>query len=353
MAEKEEILAEMMSSVSSRYDKRPGNFAYDFLAPVAERFEKTDAAIATVKEKLDISNLSGQELERRVYERTVIERKQATYAIGSVTVTGTGTIFVGDLFETPGGVQFQATEQKNIVVSGTVNIRAVEPGASGNVPANTITMFPVTLAGFTAVTNHEPTADGFDAESDEDLLQRYYERIRTPATSGNKHHYKNWAKEVPGVGDARVIPLWAGDNTVKVVIIDSDKKPASQAIVDAVQENIDPGSTGTGDGQAPLGAFTTVVSATGVNIDVSVTITLASGYTQQQATDNITANLTQYLKDIAFVESIVSYAKIGATILDSEGVADYSGLTVNGGNANVSIGEEEVAVLGTVTVNVQ
>jgi len=355
MAEKEEILAELMNSVSSRYDKRPGNFAYDFLAPVAERFEKTDAAIATVKEKLDISNLSGQELERRVYERTGIERKQATHAIGSVTVTGTGTIFVGDLFETPGGVQFQATEQKNIVVSGTVNIRAVEPGASGNVPANTITMFPVTLAGFTAVTNHEPTADGFDAESDEDLLQRYYEKIRTPATSGNKYHYKNWAKEVPGVGDARVIPLWDGDNTVKVIIIDSDRKPASQSIVDAVQEHIDPGITGDGSGAAPLGAYCTVASATGVNINVSVTIMLSPGYTLQQATNNIQEKLTQYLKDIAFIEpeemSFVSYARIGGEILDSEGVADYSNLLVNGGTANIPIGREEVAVLGTVTVD--
>lgn len=351
MAEKNEILTGMISSVSSGYDKRPGNFAFDFLAPVAERFEKTDAAIAAVEEKLDIANLSGTELEQRIYERTAIERKKATHAIGSVTVTGTGTIFVGDLFETPGGVQFQATEQKNIVVSGTVNVEAVKPGAGGNVPANTITLFPVTLAGFTAVTNNEPTADGFDAESDEAFLQRYYERIRTPATSGNKHHYKNWAKEVPGVGDARVIPLWAGDNTVKVVIIDSDRKPASQAIVDAVQEHIDPGITGDGSGEAPLGAFATVVSATGVYINVSVTVTLSSGYTLQQATENIQERLQEYLKEVAFIEPIVSYAKIGAAILESEGVEDYSGLTINGGNVNIPISEEEVAVLGTVTVD--
>ncbi|MED1850358.1 baseplate J/gp47 family protein [Brevibacillus borstelensis] len=352
MAEKKEILTEMMSSLSSRYDKRPGNFAYDFLAPVAERFEKTDDEIAAVEDKLDIANLSGTELEQRIYERTAIERKKATHAIGSVTVTGTGTIFVGDLFETPGGVQFQATEQKNIVVSGTVNVEAVEAGAGGNVPANTITLFPVTLAGFTAVNNPEPTKDGFDAESDDDLLQRYYERIRTPATSGNKHHYKNWAKETPGVGDARVIPLWNGDNTVKVIIIDSDRKPASEALVQAVQNHIDPGITGDGSGAAPLGAFCTVVSATGVEINVSVKVTLSSGYTLQQVTDNIRDNITQYLKEIAFAESIVSYAKIGAAILDSAGVEDYANLLVNGGTANIAIDYEEVAVLGTVTTSV-
>lgn len=352
MATKDEILTAMLESVSVNYDKLPGSFIYDALAPAAEQFEKTDQSIDFVKDKLDIENLSGDELAQRIKERTGIERKQATAAIGSVTLTGTGSISIGDLFETAGGIQFKAIEAKNIAVSDTVNIEAVVPGSGGNVPANSITLFPVTLNGFTTVTNSAPTYDGFDAEKDVDLLDRYYERIQTPATSGNKAHYLNWAKEVSGVGDARVIPLWDGDNTVKVVIIDSDKKPASSAIVSAAQEHIDPGITGEGKGEAPLGAFATVVSATGVPLNISVTVSLSTGYTQQQATSNITASLTQYFKDIAFTESIVSYAKVGSAILASDGVQDYSGLTLNGGISNVAIGNEQVAVLGTVTVNV-
>jgi len=352
MADTETILSEMLATVSPEHDKSPGSFIYDSLKPAAERFAKTDQSLDNAKEKLDIDNLSGDELAQRIYERTGIERKAATYAHGSATVVGTGTINVGDLFETIGGIQFRSTETKSIAVSGTVAVSAVVAGAGGNVPANTITLFPVTIPGFTSVNNPAPTIDGFEAESDADLLARYYEHIRTPATSGNKAHYKNWAKEVPGVGDARVIPLWAGDNTVKVVIIDSDKKPASESLVAAVQKYIDPGITGEGDGAAPLGAFATIVSATGVNINITVSVTLSTGYTQQQAVDSIKANLSQYLKEIAFVESIVSYAKVGATILDSEGIEDYSGLQLNGGITNVTIGNEQVAVLGTVAVNV-
>ncbi|HZG81495.1 MAG TPA: baseplate J/gp47 family protein [Brevibacillus sp.] len=352
MADKEAILADMLDSVPGTYDKRPGSFIYDALDPAAEQFTKTDQSIDDVKKKLDIENLSDDELAQRIYERTGIKRKEATRAIGSVTLTGTGKVDVGDLFETAGGTQFRATESKNITDSGTVNIEAVVAGANGNVPANTITLFPVTLAGFTAVTNPSPTKDGFNAESDADLLQRYYERIRTPATSGNKAHYKNWAKEVPGVGDARIIPLWKGDNTVKVVIIDSDRRPASADIVSDVQDHIDPGVTGTGDGEAPLGAFATVVSATGVNINISVRVITAAGYGQDQVNENISATLTQYLKEIAFVEPTVSYAKVGAAILASEGVADYSNLLVNGGISNVTVENEQVAVLGTVAVNV-
>lgn len=349
---KEEVLSDLLAVVPDSYDKRPGSFIYDALAPVAEEIAGMDQGIDGVKEQLDINNLTGSELAQRVRERTGITRKDASLSSGHVLLTGTGTINAGDLFETPGGVQFRATENKNIIDSGPVNIEAVLPGAAGNVPANTITLFPVTLAGFTAVTNPEPTLDGFDAESDEDLLERYYERIRTPATSGNQAHYLGWAKEVQGVGDARIQPLWNGPNTVKVILIDSNKQPASETIVEAVQTYIDPGSSGTGAGQAPIGAYTTVVSADGIAIDVTVTATLETGYTQEQATENIEASLRQYLKDIAFVESIVSYARVGAAILSSPGVADYSGLTINGSNVNVVIGSSEVAILGAVTVNV-
>ena len=47
----------------------------------------------------------------------------------------------------------------------------------------------------------------------------------------------------------------------------------------------------------------------------------------------------------------VSYARIGAVILDTEGVEDYESLTVNGGTANLEIPARYAAVLGEVTVN--
>jgi len=352
MATKEEILSDMINSVSDKYDKRPGSFIYDALAPAAEQFERVDKDIDTVKSKLNIENLSGDELAQQIKERTGIERRPATKANGTVLLTGTGTINASDLFETEGGIQFQATETKSITNSGTVTIEAVIAGSSGNVPADTIKLFPVTLPGFTAVTNPEPTQDGFDAETDADLLQRYYEHIQSPSTSGNKAHYVAWAKEIPGVGLAKVFPLWNGNNTVKVLIIDSNRQPASPEFVSSVQEYLDPGVQGLGEGAAPIGAFVTVASATGLEINVSVNIVLSFGYTQTETEENIEASLTQYLYDIAFVENIVSYAKVGAAILASEGVEDYSNLTINSGTSNISIGDEEVAILGTVTVNV-
>jgi hypothetical protein len=45
----------------------------------------------------------------------------------------------------------------------------------------------------------------------------------------------------------------------------------------------------------------------------------------------------------------VRYARVGTVILDTPGVADYSNLTMNGGIANVTVGPQQAAVLGTVT----
>nr|WP_239581296.1 baseplate J/gp47 family protein [Jeotgalibacillus terrae] len=340
----------MLSEISDQYDKRVGTFTFDMTKPVSIELEKAYQENEAVSEKLDIENLSGEELAARIKERTGVERRTATFAIGIVEATGNGTINEGDLFETDAGIQFEATETVTVAGTADVPVRALVAGENGVVPADQITSMPVTLDNINSVTNPEPTYDGFEAESDADILQRYYDRIRTPATSGNRYHYMNWAKEVQGVGDARVFPLWNGDNTVKVVIIDSNRVPASVAIVEDVQEYIDPGITGLGDGAAPIGAFATVVSATGVDIDLSFTLTTNEGFTEQQALDEITDNVTAHLRDIAFQQDFVSYAQIGSIIINSNAVADYTGLTVNSGTVNIDVAEDEVAVMGVISL---
>jgi uncharacterized phage protein gp47/JayE len=336
--------------VPSTYDKTTGSFMYDALKPASEQLAATDVKIEIVKEKFLISNLSDVELADRINAVTGLERKVATTALGIVTLTGTGTVTTGALFETPGGIQFEATETKEIIITGTVPVKAVISGSGGNVASGAITLFPITIPGFTSVNNADLTADGYNAESDSDLTARYYEKLRAPATSGNKAQYIGWAKSVIGVGDARAISLWDGNNTVKLVIIDSNKQASSIELVASVQSYVDPGITGLGDGVAPLGAFCTVVSATAVDINISVTMTLESGVEPVDATTSISDSITAYLAKAAFVDAFISHAKIGSAIINSQGVTDYSDLTVNGGSVNINVDSSEVAVLGTLVV---
>lgn len=349
--ERQQILDEMLNQIDDSLSKAEGELIFETVNASAIQFADTYKELNTVKDKLSIENLSGAELEQWVKERTGITRRLSTYSIGKkLNVTGNGIINVGNLFETRSGIQFEATETKSIVGQGVINIKCTIAGTIGNVPANQIVLMPVTLSGITAVNNPEPTYDGFEAESDSDLLQRYYDRIRTPATSGNRNHYLNWAKSISGIGDAKVFPLWDGDNTVKVVIIDSNRNPASVDLVERVQNYIDPNISGLGDGVAPVGAFCSVRSAIGKEIDISFNALLDTGYVIEQVQEIVSINISNYLKEMAFIHDFISYAQIGSIIINSEGILDYTNLLINGGSGNLTIENDEVAILGGVEI---
>ncbi len=110
-------------------------------------------------------------------------------------------------------------------------------------------------------------------------------------------------------------------------------------------------SKDTGDDKAPVGARVTVEPATAVLINVSATLTIAAGYNAESVKAAVTQTITDYIKSLAFTDdNDVRYVRIGNAILDTQGVTDYSNLTVNGGDVNIAIENQEVAVTGVVTL---
>lgn len=345
-----ETLQSMLDAVPDSYQKTIGFPTYDYLAAADIRVEETQARLELAEKRLDPENLTGAGLDAYIRPRTGQLRNAATYAVGTVQVTGTGTISKGDLFESGGGIQFAATETVVVNGTGTVPIRCTQAGEAGNLAAGSITMMPVQIAGIVNVSNSDTTTDGYDAETDAAYYARFLLRLQTPPTSGNQYHYRSWALEVSGVGGVQIYPLGHGDNTVDVVLIDTEGLPASSLLVEAVQRHIDPESQGIGAGEAPIGAYCYVSSATGVPLTLSLTVTTLPGAVQAEVTQAIETAVAAYLKNVAFAADYVSYAKIAAAILDAAGVQDYEGLLVNGGTANVPIAARQVAVLGEVAV---
>lgn len=339
------IKQRMLDAVSSDLDQREGSFIWDSLSPAAIEIALAYIELDRVTKLGFAQTTYGTYLDRRAGEHG-LNRKAATKATGQITITGTNgsVVAVGSLFATGAGVQFKTLAEVTIGVGGTVtaDIEAVLAGASGNVPGATITAIPISIPGMTAVTNANPTTGGTDTESDADLLDRLLERVQNPPTSGNAGHYMQWAKEVSGIGDAKVFPIWNGNGTVKVVVIDSNRQPAGSELVQDVIDHI--------EANRPIGATVTVLSATGVTINVAADVDLESGYTLSQVQAAVQASITDYLKSIAFVKNEVSYAIIGSLILDVEGVSDYTDYTINGGTTNVAVAADEVAVLGTVNI---
>lgn len=343
----------MLSNIDDALDKSQNSFINDAMAGTALELASFYMNLDFVKDKLDIKNLEGEELEDYIYQRTGLKRKPGTYATASVEITGeVDTVINEGALVSTGDVDYEVIEGSIVDSTGkaTVKVEATEAGSIGNAPSGAIKEFPVAISGLVSVTNPSPITNGYDEENDDAYLERYYERINTPATSGNKYHYSIWAKEVVGVGDARVVSLWNGDNTVKVIIIDSNKEPASEELIEEVQEHIDPETKGLGEGQAPIGAFATVVSATSKAININANIVRDSKNEIEDVKNMIKNNVKEYFKEIAFKDSIISHAKIGAIILSTEGVVDYSDLSVNNATSNILIKDDEIATLREVVI---
>jgi uncharacterized phage protein gp47/JayE len=342
---KEIIQDRMLSNISDEYDKTEGSFFYDAIKPVAIELENLDIKANDILNKGFADTATGADLERICGEQGIY-RKPATKATNIVTITGTEAALIvkGEMVASD-NASFVFTVDDLVPANGIINVtvECTEYGLIGNVPEGTIKYFPKTLEGLQTVTNPQTFSNGYDAESDESLRQRYYDKVRTPATSGNKYHYLNWAKEVIGVGDARIFPLANGPGTVKVVIINSNKRAADINLLDSVLEHI--------EDSRPIGVTVDLDSAVEKSINVSVTLVIdVNNYTSEQVEASIESNLIEHFASIAFINSYVSYASIGNIIFNTDGVLDYSNLKINNGTINIAVADTEVAVLGGVTI---
>lgn len=340
----------ILNNIDDSYQKTEGYPTYDLTRGIAYGIDLVYTHSKEVEYKQHVENLEGDELVQVILERTGIERKRATKAEGNLQIIkGFGNILKGDIFETETGVQFESLYTGLVQAGSIIPIRAKLGGVNGNVSADTIVYMPVTITGISQVTNPEKTQGGYDEETDSALIERYYDRLRNPINGVNANQYIEWAESVDGVGGAKCIPIWKGINTVKVVIIGSDFKPATTPIIKDVQDYIDPNKNGDGAGQAPIGAVTTVVSANTKTINVSLKLTTNKGVSVEDVKRNIKELLERYITSIGFKESYVSRARIGQQILSVSGVQDYDNLKLNGSFENVTLGTEDCAVLGVVT----
>lgn len=338
----ETILQRMLDRIPDDMDKREGSIIYDALAPAAMELAQMYAELDVVLRLAFGETSTGEYLDKRAADFGVY-RKQATPAVRKGIFTDGNDV----PFNIPIGSRFRLNDMVYVAIEkitdGQFRMQAETPGSEGNQEFGNL--LPIELIeGLGTATLADVLIPGEDEESDESLRKLFLQKVREPGTSGNAADYKQWATEVAGVGAAKVTPLWNGPGTVKVTIVNTDMQPATNDLVTQVQEYIEQ--------MRPIGASVTVASATGKPIDISASVVLASGYTLQSVQDAFAASLDEYFREIAFSMTYVSYAKIGTLLLNTPGVIDYNGLTVNGGTANVALQDEEVPVRGGVLISV-
>ncbi|MBE5987155.1 MAG: baseplate J/gp47 family protein [Paenibacillaceae bacterium] len=328
----EEILQGMLNKVSSNVDKREGSIIYDALAPCAYFLAQQEFQLNNFVELVFADTAVGEYLDTAVSDFG-LTRKTATAAIRYVTTST--AVSIGTVWGI-NGLVYKITDQ---IANNQYKAQCTTAGISGNQFSGPLT--PISNITDVTATLGDVITPGADEETDDALRERFYEKVRTPATSGNAYQYSQWALEVSGVGAAKVFPLDNGPGTVTVLVVDGNKE-ISEALPGIVAEHIET--------VRPIGATVTVLSPIGKEIDVSATVKLDGSKTMEDVTAAFEAALESLLSSTVFTTYSVSYAKIGSALLEVPGVEDYSGLLVNSGSGNITIGSKEVPIKGTVVL---
>lgn len=375
----EYILTEALSKVPDNVDKREGSIIWDALSPCCYEAAKHILYLADIIEQTYIETANGLWLDGRVIEGG-ITRDPATYAkklgVFKTQLDEPCQISIGQSFSTVGdtilnytAVQVYTNEDGD-VVPGSYVMQCNTAGSVGNsyigriVPNDYIEK----LASAEITTLLYP---GEEEESDDSLRERFLANLMKTAFGGNIAQYRQWAKEIPGIGGVQVYPVWAGGGTVKLSIIDTDYNSCSSEFCQTILEKFDPensgGETGLGLGIAPIGHKVAVSTPLPRTINVSGKITLLPGYKLETLLPQIKLALEEYLLSLrqAWENSddennysvIVYLGRINFAILNVKGVSSAYELQLNGTDTDIRLTEtsslQEIPVLGTVSLDEQ
>lgn len=362
----EQLLRDVLENAPEGVDTRQGSIFYDAVSGILYKIAKLYTDLDLVFSLTQIDTATGEYLDMKSSEYG-ITRHSATSAMYHVEFDGivpdNGERFFTD------GMYFVLKETDN----GVMYLEAETPGASGNNIYSGTPAVPVNnIQWLISATFGEIMEYGADEENDNSLRLRLREKISSPTENGNKQHYKTWCESYDGVGRARITPLWNGPNTVKAVLISPLGLPCSESVVERVQEYIDPttkgyttvvdGKTykvgdGLGEGTANLGAHFTATAADETIINIEFDAELATGATADNAKNETAKALEEYMRKLVLETTnasdiVIRLSAVGALISGLTSVLDYSDLKINGDTENIVPGEDNVPIVGEVTVNV-
>lgn len=306
--------------------------------------------LRSVREITSIYTCTGDILDEKMLEHAIARKPPAdTPATYNVTFVGAFPE-VGDLVSCDGYFFNVAKDSGGnwVIVSqdaGT-EMNTLVPGLPVIPERDVDNMISATL-GTLAV-------PAVDMEDDDSARARLLDRISASVDVGSAAHLRSLCEDITGVGRARIVKLWDGPGTVKGVIISDAGTAPTTAVVELVQETMDPDAAGLGEGLVSIGCFFTAVAAVEVPIDISVSVAKSSTATLAGIQEELEEAAAEYLKSRALESeegATVRINAIGAMISDIEGVIDYDALALNSDASNVEVTLYQVPVLGEVTLS--
>lgn len=388
----DEILERMLERVSDKFDKREGSVIFDTHSPTALELQILYIELNTLIAEAYGDTASREFLIRRCKERGITPY-EATNAVLKGEFTPASIDVSGRRFNS-GSINFIVIEK---ISDGEYQVKCETPGIIGNQQMGT--MIPIDyIEGLETAELTEILIPGEDEEETEDLRTRYFDSFNERAFGGNIQDYIAKTNAIPGVGSTKVTRVWNNDlipskmipsaavkawyegikptlggepaawlktvyeaaeekklttgGTVLLTILNSDFGVASDTLIHAVQQNIDPDeSTGEGSGLAPIGHIVKVKTASAIPVTIKTNIIFDVGYGWANLQSSINEVISGYLLELrrAWADypcSVVRISQIETRLLGVNGILDISGTKINGIPDNLTLGKHEIPVFG-------
>lgn len=357
----ENVLERNLDRISDEFDKREGSVIYDAIAPMA-------IEISLLYSYLDFlfKNAFGDTANRYWLIERAKERGIEPYNATKAVIIGRfdaklnigDRFFIDDIYYTVSKLQ---KEEKGMFFYELI---CIEKGRVGNLKGGKLTPTR-TIRNLNLAEIYKLAILGEDEEGTEDFRQRYFETIKSIAYGGNIDDYRKKVKDIDGVGLVKVIPVWNGGGTVKLIITDSEFKEPTSELISKVQEIIDPiPFHQKGVGIAPIGHYVTVVGAKLKKINITCEILKSRDSNLEEIKREVKSNIEEYFKgqrekwgtyekvdSNIYVENDIRLAKITSIVLNVDDVIDYETIKFTDTDKKIfELSEDELPVLGDVIV---
>ena len=342
----EVVMKRMLDRIPPSFDKREGSVIWLALAPsAAEIIQLQIDSVARLNESY-ADTASYPYLRRRASERGIFPF-EATNSI--LKVKFNQDVPLGSRF---GKEDLTYTVVEKLEVDFEYKIICEQKGTQGNDYFGTIIPLQY-IDGLDVAEITEILIPARDLEYIEDFRQRYYDSFNSQAFGGNIQDYKEKTLSIAGVGSTRIIPVWNGGGTVKVIILDGELNKPSDLLIESVQNELDPVShSGLGLGLAPIGHIVTVVGVNELLINVKSDIILDIGKQWEIIKPQIENSLNDYFLELKEIwkdnNIIVRLSQVESKILSIDGVIDISNTKLNGINGNITLETEQIPKLGDI-----
>lgn len=357
----ENVLERNLDRIPDEFDKREGSVIYDAIAPMA-------IEISLLYSYLDFlfKNAFGDTANRYWLIERAKERGIEPYKATKAVIIGRfdaklnigDRFFIDDIYYTVSKLQ---KEEKELFFYELI---CNEEGSIGNIEGGKLTPTR-TIRNLNLAEIYKLAILGEDEEGTEDFRARYFETIKSIAYGGNIDDYRKKIKAIDGVGLVKVIPVWNGGGTVKLIITDSEFKEPTSELISKVQEIIDPiPFHQKGVGVAPIGHYVTVVGAKSKKINITCEILKSRDSNLEEIKREIEKDVEEYFKSQRkkwasyekvdsniYVENDIRLAKITSIVLNVADVIDYETIKFTDTDKKIfDLSEDELPVLGDVIV---